>query len=463
MKIGTSGFRGIIGDEFTKENVRKIIQCISDIINKKNLKKEVIVGYDNRFMSEVYAKWICEVFAGNNIKCVYTISSVPSPLISFMTKICKNDFGIMVTASHNPYMYNGLKVFVKEGKEPDSDLENILNTKTEDIKEVNFLDYDLAESKNLVECKDYTKDYVNNIVNLLKFKTDFKSKVIFNVMNGSSLNSILELKKQLNLTKLDIVNTNRDALFNLDGPIPNEDKLQDFKKYALDNKYDFAFATDGDGDRIGLFDEKGSFYCGNELNALIYYFMIKEKKYKGPIVKNVTVSKLVENIANNLGEKAIETKIGFKNVTEALVKNNALLGAENSGCEVSGHTFCKDGIVVFALVLEILEYYKKPFSQIFEQLKKEAGYDMFYRETSIRVPSKEKVLNFMNNNKLDINKPIVNVSTLDGYKYYFDDGAWLSIRFSGTESLLRIVVETNTKNELEEITKKVIDIIKSIK
>ncbi len=462
MKIGTSGFRGIIGDEFTKEQVVKIIQCVCNQIDKKSLKKEVIVGYDNRFMSEVYAKWICEVFAGNGVKTIYTQTSVPSPLVSLMTKKYKNDFGIMVTASHNPYYYNGIKVFVAEGKEPDSELEKILNTETENITLINALDYDLAIKNGLVTTKDYTSEFVTNIVNLLKFKSNFKAKVLFNVMNGSSLNAIMELKKQLNLTNLDVVNTNRDALFNLDGPIPNEDKLQDFKKYALEKGYDFAFATDGDGDRIALFDEKGNFYCGNELNALIYYFTVKEKKQTGPVVKNVTVSKLVENVANLLGEKAIETKIGFKNVTEALVNNNALVGAENSGSEIKGHTFCKDGLIVFALALEILEYYKKPFSEIFADLKKQANYNMSYKETSIKVASKENIINYLNNNTPNFNKKIVSTSTLDGYKYYFEDGAWLSIRFSGTENLLRIVAETNTKEELERIIETTFDIIKAI-
>lgn len=462
MKIGTSGFRGIIGDEFTKEQVIKIIQCVCNQIEKNNLKREVIVGYDNRFMSEVYAKWICEVFAGNNVKTIYTKTSVPSPLVSLMTKKYKNDFGIMVTASHNPYYYNGLKVFVAEGKEPDSKLEKILNTETEKISKINALDYEIALDKNLISTKDYTSEFVSNIVSLLKFKSNFKSKILFNVMNGSSLNAILELKKQLNLENLDIINTSRDALFNLDGPIPNEDKLQDFKKYAIENKYDFAFATDGDGDRIALFDEKGNFYCGNELNALIYYFTVKEKKQAGPVVKNVTVSKLVEKVAILLGQKAIETRIGFKNITEALVNNNALVGAENSGSEIKGHTFCKDGLIVFALALEILEYYKKPFSEIFADLKKQADYNMSYKETSIKVASKENIINYLNKNTPDFRKTLISTSTLDGYKYYFEDGAWLSIRFSGTENLLRIVAETNSKEELDNLINTAFEIIKKI-
>lgn len=462
MKIGTSGFRGIIGDEFTKDEVVKIIQCICNEIDKKNLKREVIIGYDNRFMSEIFAQWICEVFAGNKVKCFLTNSSVPSPLVSLMTKILNNDFGIMVTASHNPYLYNGLKVYVGEGKEPDTELENLLNNEVEKIKEVKQISFKKAKESNFIESVNYVNDYIKNITKLLKFKSGFSSKVVFNVMNGSSLCAINELKKKLKIEKLDIINTNRDALFNLDGPIPNEDKLQDFKKFALENKYDFAFATDGDGDRIALFDEKGNFYCGNELGALIYYFSVKEKKMQGPIIRNTTLSKIVDKVAEHLGQKAIETKVGFKNVTKALVENSAIMGCENSGSEIGGHTFVKDGIVVFALILEIYEYYKKPFSVLFDQMKKEIGYNMAYKETSLSVDDKEKIINYLKTNTPNFKKEIESVSTQDGFKYYFKDGSWLSIRFSGTENLLRIVCEENSKKALEQTIKTAFEIINNI-
>lgn len=462
MKIGTAGFRGIIGEEFTKENVTKIIQTLCNIIKREKFKKEVLIGYDNRFMSEVYAEWISEVLAGNKIKAKITSTSVPSPLVSYITKVDNYDFGVMITASHNPYFYNGLKIFSRLGREVDKRMEDIFNSEPETIKEVKKLDYKDAVEQGFVEKVDCIKKYVNNIVSLLKFKDKFKSKVIFNVMNGSALGAITELKKQLNLKNLEIVNTNRDALFNLDGPIPNEDKLQDYKKYAMKNKFDFAFATDGDGDRIAVFDEKGKFYNGNEINALLYYFMMKEKGMRGPFVKNFSFSTIVDKIAAKFGTNVIETKVGFKYVTEALIENNALIGAENSGCEVNGHVYVKDGTVVFALILEILEYYKKPLSKIFKDVNDFAGYDMAYIEHSFKIDDKQKIIDYLNKKQPKFSKKIAQENNLDGYKYIFEDGTWVLIRFSGTENLIRVVIEENTQKDLEKLLKETVDFIKNI-
>ena len=460
MKIGTSGFRGIIGEEFTKENVVKISQCLCDIAIKNNFKKEVIIGYDNRFMSEVFAKWIAEAFAGNGIKSYITKTSVSTPTVSFATKITKNDLGIMVTASHNPYFYNGLKIFQKDGREVETWIENILNSDPEKIKNIKTLNFENGLKTGVIMYCDFTNEYVNSILNLITFKNVFNQKAIFNVMNGSSYEAIKCLKEKLKLKNLDIINTNRDALFNLDGPIPNEDKLQDFKDYAVKNKYDIAFATDGDGDRMGLFDEMGNFYNGNQINTLLYYFMVKEKKLKGGFVKNASFSSIIDKLSQKLNFEVFETKVGFKNITECLIKNNALVGAENSGCEINGHVYVKDGIVVFALLLEILNYYKKPLSQIFKELYKEAGYTMHYVEYSYKISDKNKVIEYLKNNTPKFSKKIVKTSNLDGFKYYFEDGSWILIRFSGTEDLIRLVIEENSKKELDktlEETKKIVN------
>ena len=251
-------------------------------------------------------------------------------------------------------------------------------------------------------------------------------------------------------------------MFNLDGPIPNEDKLQDYKKYAMKNKFDFAFATDGDGDRIAVFDEKGKFYNGNEINALLYYFMMKEKGMRGPFVKNFSFSTIVDKIAAKFGTNVIETKVGFKYVTEALIENNALIGAENSGCEVNGHVYVKDGTVVFALILEILEYYKKPLSKIFKDVNDFAGYDMAYIEHSFKIDDKQKIIDYLNKKQPKFSKKIAKENNLDGYKYIFEDGTWVLIRFSGTENLIRVVIEENTQKDLEKLLKETVDFIKNI-
>ncbi len=459
MKIGTSGFRGIIADEYTKDNVCKIIECTCKIIEKQKFKREVVIGYDNRFMSEIFAKWASQVFAWHNIKVKITKTSVSSPLMSFVGKYTGNDITIMITASHNPYMYNGVKIFSKNGQDLELYIENLYSKYLPKIKKYNLIDFDEGVKNNLIEFVNYTKEYVANIVSLMKYKKDIKLKTLFNVMNGSSLCSIEELKRKLKLD-VEIVNSKRDALFNLTGPIPNEDNLEEYKKYALKNKVDFAFATDGDGDRVAVFDEKGNYYAGNELACLLYYFAIKEKGLKGGFVKNYSFSLLADKICEKFNVQLYETQIGFKYISQKMIDTNALIGAENSGVEIRGDVYTKDGLVVYALLLEIVNYYKKPLSEIIRDMKKEVSYNMYYKEVSFKVKDKKKIINVLQKMTPNFNKEIVKTGTLDGFKYYFKDGSWLLIRFSGTENLLRLVCEQFSTLEVDkmiELSKRFVD------
>jgi len=459
MKIGTSGFRGIISDEFTKQNVEKIIQCICDLIKKDNLKKEVFVGYDNRFMSENFAKWICGVFVGNGINVKLSSSSVPSPLVSFATKRLENDFGIMVTASHNPYYYNGLKVYVKDGKEPDEELEKILNKKPEKIKKILKTSFDDGMREKKIIPISFEKEFINDILSFVDLKQN-NHKVVFNVMNGSSLSSILELKKKLDLKNLEIYNYERDPLFNFYGPIPNEDNLIEFKSFVKENNFEMAFATDGDGDRIAVFDENGKYYNGNYIASLIYYYLKKEKKLKIPFIKNASFSSIIDLIAEKFGERVIETKVGFKHISKALIDNDGFIGAENSGCEIKDHCFVKDGIIIFAFLLEILSFYDKPLSKIFKDMENFAKYKMVYKEISLKVDNKERIVKKLKKVIPSFKKKIVKTGLLDGFKYIFDDTTWILIRFSGTEDLMRIVCEQNSNKEIDDLIKLIEDYIK---
>lgn len=461
MKIGTSGFRGIIGDSFNKEDVCKIVQATCKIIDKYNFKREVVVGFDNRFMSEFFAKWVAEVLSANNIKVLFLEESVPSPLVSFVGKYLDKDISIMITSSHNPYFYNGIKIFSKQGQDLEMYLEKDFNKILPKIKKYKSINFDEAKQRGLVEFVDYTKEYVKSLENLMKFKKDIKIKTLFNVMNGSSYRQIERLKKDLKLD-IQIVNSNRDVTFNFDAPIPNEDKLQDYIKLAKKSGVDFAFATDGDGDRLAVIDNKGNFYNGNEIACLLYYFAIKEKGKDGAFVKNYSFSLLADKVCEKLGTQLITTKIGFKYIDEQLIESNAILGAENSGIEINGGAYTKDGLAVFVLLLEIVNYYKKPLNEIIEKMKKEVGYDMVYKEVSFEVKNKQKIIDYFSKNKIIFSKKIVSYGTLDGFKYVFDDDSWVLIRFSGTENLLRLVCEQKTKKEVEEILLEVKSLIENI-
>ena len=453
MKLGTDGFRGVIGVDFTKQNVTQIIQCACNIIKKKNFKKQVVVGYDNRFMSEHYAKWISEVLVANGIKVLLTDSSVPTPLVSFATKHLQNQMGIMVTASHNPYTFNGIKFFTREGKGIEPDIEEAFSKMLSKTKKIKCADFDDAVAQGKVVLSNFTKEYVKNITNLLKNKKNYNCKVAFNVLNGSSLCAVEQLIKQLKLSSVELFETNRDVGFKLSGPIPDEAHLKEFRQTVIENKYDFAFATDGDGDRLAVIDDKGNFHDGNILCPLIYHFAYTQKNQKGAFIKSIAFSHIADKLCSVLGTKLIQTPVGFKHLTKQLVENNALIGAEPTGFEINSHVYTKDGLVVFALILEIVEFYKKPLSQIIADFKNYLGYDTKYIEHAFKINNKYAAIKALQNNNPNFSKKIAQRLTLDGYKYIFEDGSWALIRLSGTEDLIKIVTEQPTQKELDKVLK----------
>lgn len=458
MKIGTSGFRGVIGEEFCKENVCKITQCLCDILKKKNFKREVVVGFDNRFLSEMFAKWVCEVLVANGILAKLTKTSVPSPLVSFSNRLLGNDLSVMITASHNPYYYNGIKIFSRNGQDLELELEQMFEKRLKNVRKYKSLDYGECEKSGKVEVVSLVKEYVKSIIGVMKNKRNIGTKTLFNVMNGSCFECVLELKKQLKID-CDIENAERDVSFGFSAPIPNEENLGEFKKLALERKVDFAFATDGDGDRLAVFDEVGNFHNGNEICTLIYYYLVKERNEKGAFVKNFSFSTLADRVCEKLKTKIFETAIGFKNIAQKVKEKGGLIGAENSGCEVACHTSTKDGLVVFATLLEIVHFYKKPLSKIIEDMKNEVGYNLVYKEISFKVKDRKVVENIFENSTLKFIKKVKKIDKLDGVKFIFDDDTWLLVRFSGTENLLRLVTEQKTKSEVEKMLKFVLEIV----
>lgn len=454
MKIGTSGFRGIIGDDYTKENVCKIAKATCDILKKYNLLKTISLGYDNRFMSEFYAKWVAEVLCANGVKVFFIKDPTSSPTLSFAGKFYKTPLNLMITASHNPYVYNGIKIFSRDGQDLELYLEKEYTKRVGKIKKYKSMGFDEGIKSGKIQFVDPTEKFADALLSLMKNKPNKKLKVAYNALHGSSVRLVKVIREKLKFD-FPILNEDRDPTFNFSAPLPNEDRLQDYKKYALENKLDFAFATDGDGDRVGVFDEKGNYYAGNELSTLIYYYLVKFCGKKGGFVRNYSLSQLSNFTCKALGTDIFETKIGFKYIGQAMRDNNALVGAENSGIEISGGAWTKDGMAVFVLLIDILSHFNLPLSEIFSNFKKKVGYKMHYKEVSFPVRDKKKVVLALTKTTPDFGCEILAKENLDGYKYYFTDGGFALIRFSGTENLLRLVCEEKNKVKVEEIINKI--------
>lgn len=453
IKFGTGGFRGVIGVDFTKENVQRTAQALSQIIKKENSTKPVIVGYDKRFLSDHFAKWFAEVLAGNGVQVLLFDRPIPTPLVMFGTMKDGNDYGVMITASHNPYEYNGIKIFVKEGRDADVAFTNLLEKETRKKTKIKVLDFNTAIKNNAITNYDNMKDYINNIGKFLSKKpVPNKSSVLYNVMFGVAGEGMQILAKKQGIKNFKMINTEHDAFFNFSMPSPFENTLQDFIA-QVKKGYDFGLACDGDGDRLGLVDNKGIYYNCNHIMAIIYYYLIVHRNQKGDIVKNIASSVLLDRLAKRLNFVCHEVPVGFKYVSASMKETDALVGGESSGgLTVRGYINGKDSLFASALLMEVQAVMGKPMKDIIDEIEKFAGYTYTFIEKSFVLKNKKNINRALSKDSPAFPLNVERVNTIDGYKYYFEADQWALIRFSGTEPLLRVVTECKDKEMGEKIT-----------
>ena len=459
IQFGTGGFRGIIGDDFNKENVQLIAQALSNIVNRNHqADRPIIVGYDNRFMSDFAAKWFVEVLNGNGIRCFLYTHSVPTPTVMSTTRDMCNYYGVMMTASHNPYYFNGIKVFTAGGYDADVAFTSTLEKEIKNVTEV----------KTMVDRKARRKDLLDDYSNLGSYLSHIKSfidpsvtknnlRVLYDNMNGVGVIGLKPLSEKLHLSQFTIMNEDHDAFFGFNLPNPTKEALTgEFSEMVVNQQYDLGMATDSDGDRLGIIDEKGNYVSANEILASIYDYLVSVRGYKGDIVKNCATSVLVDLVAEKLGYKCHEVDVGFKNITHGMNEFNALLGGESSGgLTMRGYIYGKDATFSGALFLEMVIKLKKPVSQIIAELKQSVNYNYSFFEDFIPLDvDAQKVLSYMSANlpNLSLKHEKVNIFGRN-LKFLFDDRQWLLLRLSGTEPAFRLFAEFKDAKVAQELIK----------
>jgi len=457
IKFGTAGFRAINGEDFTKESVQKIAQALVKIIKKDKVIKPVVIGYDRRYMGDFYARWVAEVFAGNNIVTKFYNFPVPTPTVMHTVMKEDYDYGIIVTASHNPYIYNGIKITTKGGKDADETLCQQVETYANKNIRIKTFDYSLAVTKGLIVELDNIKDYLKSVSKLVSKEIKEKNniKLLFNAMHGVTAEPMNALAKKFNLKKYDIIKEDTDVFFEHSVTSPEESNLETFKKEVTRGKYSLGIACDGDGDRIGIIDDLGNYVNANIITAVIYYYLVKFKNMQGHVVKNIATSILLDKLAESLGFKCYETKVGFKHVSAKMAEVDALIGGEESGgLTIRNFTPTKDSMLAVSLILDCLYVMKKPLSEIIQEVKDSCEYISTYIRNDIHVNSKAKLLKALKKYTPKFPyKPSKIAKFKEGVKYYFEDGSFVLIRFSGTEELLRYYVEFPTEIECERSLK----------
>ncbi len=453
IHFGTGGFRGVIGDDFTKQNVQIIAQAISNLIVQEDYQKNIVIGYDHRFMSDSFAEWMAQVFSANGIMVLLYTHAVPSPTVMFATDKLGYDFGVMLTASHNPYIFNGVKLFVNGGADADVYTTNLIEEQIKFVTNVKSISLQKAKSVGLVKPYSNIDDYVDNVCSFIDPQIrNNNAKILYDNLCGVGVVGLQRVAQKLNI-KLDMLNTTHDAFFNFQYPNPTEVVMNSLKQTVVDEGYDFAMAIDSDGDRLGVIDENGNYVNNNDILATLYYYLVKYRNQQGDIVKNCATSILVDMLAQKLGFQCHEVDVGFKNISAAIKQYDALIGGESSGgLTVRGYIFGKDSVFSSTLFAEMQIVMNKPVSKIVEEVRQFCGYEHDFIERTIPIIGKSEVEEFLQLNQPKFGRKVQEVRVFGGnYKYIFENDSWALYRFSGTEPMLRLFVEAETQEETQRI------------
>lgn len=469
IKFGTGGWRAVIGDGFTKYNLQLLAAAMSDKMRTEGVEdREIVIGYDRRFLSKESMQWMAEVFAANGIRASLINRSAPTPLAMFYTMKEDLPYGMMVTASHNPATYNGVKVFTRGGRDADmevtADIERyarrIEDRRIEAEKsgtpfEIPAMPYAEGKAAGLIREFFPINDYLDSILSDIDTKAirNAELRVALDPMYGVSETSI---KTILITSRCDVytIHGNHDTLFGGKLPAPNEQAMGPLSQVVVDGGFDIGIATDGDADRIGVIDNNGRYLSPNDILVVLYYYLEKYKGRKGPAVRNLCTTHILDRLAAKFGEQCYEVPVGFKWISSKMTETDALIGGESSGgLSIRGHIHGKDGVYAAALLVEMLAVTGKKMSEIFDDIADEVGRTGFVENNYRFHPeNKNKLIHTVMEEKAvpELPWPVQRVSYMDGCKVYFENGGWISIRFSGTEPLLRVFSEMPEKDQAVE-------------
>ena len=450
IQFGTGGWRAVIGDGFTKANIRRVAAALGRRIAREGCRPEICIGYDRRFLSREAAVWFSEAIAAQGVKVDFVNLSAPTPQIMFTVKRWALPYGAAITASHNPAIWNGIKLFTRGGRdaaqEVTDDIQAEANALSED--DIPALDFEQGLAGGRIVCVDPRDDYLDAI--LQKVDTAAirrrRPRIVLDPMYGVSLTGLLTILYS-SRCDVDVINDRHDAFFGRHLPAPNPETLADLQRAVLEHNADIGIATDGDADRLGVIDENGRYVSANEILVLLYYYLLKYKGWKGAAVRNVATTHLLDRVAAKFGEKCVEVPVGFKHISESMQRCDALIGGESSGgLTVRGHIFGKDGLYAASLLVEMLSVTGRPLSGLVRDIFDEFGelhvaeYDWALTEAR-KAEITRRV--FERRELPDFGLPVRRVSYEDGCKVYFD-GAWIIVRFSGTEPRVRVFAENDT-------------------
>ena len=457
VKFGTDGWRAVIAENYTFANVtRAALATARRFKNHPKIKNGIVIGYDTRFLSKEFAACAAEVFGNEGIKVFLTSTFVTTPTVSLLSRDKDLALGVMITASHNPAIYNGYKLKDEFGGSMDPEIIAEIEKELVNIKPVS-INKALEEliSDGIVEYFDGYGYYIDYLKTHIDISTINKSglKTVYDCMYGAGQNSV----KQIITSEVKELHNEINPSFGKSAPEPVEKNLSEIKDVMKNGKFDIGIVTDGDADRIAIIDEKGDFLDAQKTFALLLKFLFEVKKMTGKVCRGFSTSELIKKYCDKNGLELATVPIGFKHISKMMINEDVMIGAEESGgIGIKGHLPERDGVYNGLLYLEMIAMTGKSISQLKDELDAEFG-KYFYQRNDVHTTNEKKLATLEKCKTMKAGDSIggmkvTSVDPLDGYKFYFD-GGWILVRASGTEPLLRIYCETEGTDE----TKKILD------
>lgn len=468
IQFGTDGWRGVIAQEFTFANVAVVTQAIAMYIKARGQGEQgVLIGYDNRFLGNLFAERVAEVLAGNGIPALLCDAPAPTPAVAAAIVERGLAGAMMITASHNPAAYNGIK-FIPDYAGP-ATLEiteeitgYVREVETGDV-EVRVVPVQRGLKEGIIKCVSPKRGYLEQLRRVVNGEAIRQAglKVVIDPMHGAGIGYLEDVLREMGVEVLACLRNVPDPLFGGDLPEPSAVKLSALSEVVREKRADIGLALDGDADRFGILDRSGAYVTPNEVFALLTHYFITHAGIS-KIARTVATTHLVDWIAREHGVQVVETPVGFKYIGEQMRRGAEIGGEESGGLSIASHIPEKDGLLVGLLMLEMMAKTGRTPKQLLQEIGEQYGTVVNERlDCHLSHEQKELVLHLMRHWSQDrIGEwHVVEKKTIDGVKLCFHTGAWVLVRPSGTEPLVRIYLEGSDRAELELLRETMLEVL----
>ena len=465
IKFGTSGWRGLIADDFTFASVRLAVTAIAEHVKAKSANPTILVAYDTRFYSEEFSALAVSILQHHGIRTLLCDTFTPTPAVAYEVQRSKLDGAVNFTASHNPAQYHGLKF-------SSADAGPALPEVTKDI-EVRAAKLfakggipPLKVHAKPAETTNLRENYLQRLEQVVKFDILAASKKKFAVdaLHGCGAGYLNKILADHGVP-VETIRADRDVLFDGTGPDVSEENLVPLRNLVLSSKASAGLATDGDADRFGIIDSDGAWIQPNLILALVYDYLVESRGWKMPAARSVATSELVDAAAKFHGQTVHQTPVGFKYIGQLIREDKIALGGEESaGLTIRGHIPEKDGILACLLLAEMIAARGASVGEQTQQLFKKVGRSFAPVRENLHLTDEQKAV-AIQKSKTDastlLGRKIKSIDRTDGAKFAFEDGSWMLLRLSGTEPLLRLYVEAETSAASAKLVREATDWILS--